>query len=94
MRQFDWKDESLNFEQKKTVQGEGTFSVACKDPPRLMALEIVEHKYGQLPYLIQGPPGTGKTKTVVETIMQILLLDPNARIIACGETLSDFTRKS
>lgn len=29
-------------------------------------------------------PGTGKTVTVVETIRQILLTNPNARVLACA----------
>lgn len=34
-----------------------------------------------MPYVIFGPPGTGKTLTIVETILQIVSLIPNSRIL-------------
>lgn len=36
--------------------------------------------------LIQGPPGTGKTTVITEICLQILMKDPNSRILVCSET--------
>ncbi|KAI5819436.1 P-loop containing nucleoside triphosphate hydrolase protein [Pyronema omphalodes] len=33
---------------------------------------ILNQTYGNIPYLISGPPGTGKTKTIVETVLQLV----------------------
>ncbi|KAJ7593410.1 P-loop containing nucleoside triphosphate hydrolase protein [Mycena floridula] len=41
-----------------------------------------------IPYLISGPPGTGKTRTVVETVYQILLAVPNAHVLLCAPSNS------
>lgn len=42
--------------------------------------------FGQtsIPFLLNGPPGTGKTKTLVEAVLQILVLHPQTSILVCG----------
>ncbi|GAW07733.1 P-loop containing nucleoside triphosphate hydrolase protein [Lentinula edodes] len=41
-----------------------------------------------VPFLISGPPGTGKTRTVVETVHQILHTQPEAHILLCAPSNS------
>ncbi|KAF5356526.1 hypothetical protein D9758_008260 [Tetrapyrgos nigripes] len=57
--------------------------------PQLQAVvSIVRSPSGSVPFVIFGPPGTGKTVTLVESICQILAVNPSARILACAPSNS------
>lgn len=49
---------------------------------------IISETSRPYPYLIFGPPGTGKTITVVEAILQIRKLKPEAKILVSAPTNS------
>lgn len=60
-----------------------------KNEEQKQAIEnIVNETAFPSPYLIIGPPGTGKTTTIIESIVQILHLKPNARILLTSNTNS------
>ncbi|KAJ7669407.1 P-loop containing nucleoside triphosphate hydrolase protein [Mycena polygramma] len=62
--------------------------IATNAPQLQAVVSIVKRRPGSVPFVIFGPPGTGKTVTMVEAIRQVLLADPNARILACAPSNS------
>ncbi|KAJ7619298.1 P-loop containing nucleoside triphosphate hydrolase protein [Roridomyces roridus] len=57
------------------------------DEQKLAVSSIVLHE-SPIPFLIHGPPGTGKTRTMVETVLQILRFNPDACILLCAPSNS------
>lgn len=62
--------------------------IATNAPQLQAVLSIVKRAPGSPPFVIFGPPGTGKTVTMVEAIRQVLVADPNARVLACAPSNS------
>ncbi|KAF5322682.1 hypothetical protein D9619_001136 [Psilocybe cf. subviscida] len=64
-------------------------SLISTNPRQLQAVASIVHSSpGSLPFVVFGPPGTGKTITIVEAIKQLILTNPNAKILACAPSNS------
>lgn len=59
------------------------FDMGLNDEQKL-AVKSIALTHSPVPYLISGPPGTGKTRTVVETVLQILRVQEEACILLCA----------
>lgn len=79
-RDTDSKFYHLNWKNEKIIDNE----------EQKQAVEnIVNETAFPSPYIVIGPPGTGKTTTIIEAIVQILQLKPNARVLLTSNTNSN-----
>lgn len=70
---------------KPVVEAEdamGWINPSINEEQRQAVMDVVNHAYAPLPYILFGPPGTGKTLTVIEAILQICRHHPDARVLA------------
>ncbi|KAJ3508690.1 hypothetical protein NLJ89_g5619 [Agrocybe chaxingu] len=62
--------------------------IANNQPQLQAVISAVSLAPGSPPFVVFGPPGTGKTITVVEAILQIVVGNPQARVLACAPSNS------
>lgn len=74
---------SISFPLPKTIEVEDYIDQGLNEEQKLAAVSISTQQFS-VPYLISGPPGTGKTRTLVECVLQILRLQPEACILLCA----------
>ncbi|KIK57484.1 hypothetical protein GYMLUDRAFT_46067 [Collybiopsis luxurians FD-317 M1] len=65
------------------ISGEFWIDSGLNAEQRFAATSISTYQ-SPVPFLISGPPGTGKTRTVVESVHQILRTQPEAHILLCA----------
>ncbi|KAI5828471.1 hypothetical protein K523DRAFT_54006 [Schizophyllum commune Tattone D] len=74
---------SISFPRPKTITADEYVDQGLNEEQKIAASSIATHQFS-VPYLISGPPGTGKTRTLVECVLQILRLQPEACILLCA----------
>jgi hypothetical protein len=82
--EHEWVDAGLNQEQRVSFHGLVEATSFLIPVFQQSAVSSIARHQSPVPYLINGPAGTGKTRTVVETVLQILRVQPEACILLCA----------
>ncbi|KAF7307812.1 hypothetical protein MKEN_01141300 [Mycena kentingensis (nom. inval.)] len=69
--------------RQRYLADESWSDAGLNEEQKLAVSSIALHE-SPTPYLIIGPPGTGKTRTIVEAVIQILRVHPEACILLCA----------
>lgn len=89
---FDFSTMPPRFEEK--IKGNITKfrwfnpQISANEEQKQAIKNIVNQTSFPFPYVVHGPPGTGKTSLLIEAVLQILNVNPTARIMVTAQSNS------